>query len=203
MSLPHGTIAVSRVHLNSRRGYIIESDFCQDIVQERRTSIPVLGIDIGTGGSRAIVMADDGSLIASATADHQAFTSERTAWAEQDPADWWRACQQAIRSALSQSGVQPQQIASIGLSGQMHGTVVLDKDGEVLRPSIIWCDQRGEEQCAWLNRTVGARRLLELTCNPALTNFTLSSSCGSVNTSLISGAGFAMCSFPRTMFGSV
>ena len=118
-------------------------------------------------------MADGGTMIASATADHQAFTSERTAWAEQDPADWWRACQQAVRSALAQSGVRPQQIACIGLSGQMHGTVVLDKDGEVLRPSIIWCDQRGDEQCQWLNRTVGARRLLELTCNPALTNFTL------------------------------
>lgn len=118
-------------------------------------------------------MADDGSLIASATADHQAFTSERTAWAEQDPADWWKACQQAVRSVLSQSGVVPQQIACIGLSGQMHGTVVLDNDGQVLRPSIIWCDQRGEEQCAWLNQTVGVRRLLELACNPALTNFTL------------------------------
>ena len=118
-------------------------------------------------------MADDGSLIASATAEHQAFTSERTAWAEQNPADWWRACQIAIRSVLSQSGVRPQQIACIGLSGQMHGTVVLDRDGQVLRPSIIWCDQRGEEQCAWLNQTVGAGRLLELTSNPALTNFTL------------------------------
>ena len=118
-------------------------------------------------------MREDGSLIASATADHQGFTSERAAWAEQDPADWWRACQQAVRSALSLSGVPPQRIACIGLSGQMHGTVILDGDGQVLRPAIIWCDQRGEEQCGWLNRTVGARRLLELTCNPALTNFTL------------------------------
>jgi xylulokinase len=74
---------------------------------------------------------------------------------------------------LSQGGIRPQQIAGIGLSGQMHGTVVLDKHGQVLRPSIIWCDQRGEDQCEWLNQTVGAGRLLELTCNPALTNFTL------------------------------
>jgi len=118
-------------------------------------------------------MSDDGSLIASATAEHQAFTSQHATWAEQDPADWWKACQQAVRTVLSQSGVQVRQIACIGLSGQMHGTVVLDRDGRVLRPSIIWCDQRGEEQCAWLNRIVGARRLLELTCNPALTNFTL------------------------------
>ncbi len=143
------------------------------ILYRKEILIPVLGIDIGTGGSRAIVMAEDGSLIASATAEHQAFTSERAAWAEQDPTDWWKACQLAVRSVLSKSGVAPQKIACVGLSGQMHGTVVLDQDGRVLRPSIIWCDQRGEEQCAWLNRTVGARRLLELTCNPALTNFTL------------------------------
>jgi len=118
-------------------------------------------------------MADDGSLIAAASADHQTFTSERAAWAEQDPADWWSACQRAVRSVLSQSGVQPQQIIGVGLSGQMHGTVVLDEHGQVLRPSIIWCDQRGQEQCEWLNETVGRGRLLELTCNPALTNFTL------------------------------
>lgn len=118
-------------------------------------------------------MADDGSLIAAANADHQAFTSERAAWAEQDPADWWSACQRAVRSVLFQSGVRPQQIICVGLSGQMHGTVVLDKHGLVLRPAIIWCDQRGQEQCEWLNETVGRERLLELTCNPALTNFTL------------------------------
>jgi xylulokinase len=118
-----------------------------------------------------VAIADDGSPIASATADHQAFTSPRNAWAEQDPADWWRVCQQAVRSVLSQ--IEPQQIRCIGLSGQMHGTVVLDQDAKVLRPAIIWCDQRGEEQCEWLNETIGAQRLLELTCNPALTNFTL------------------------------
>jgi xylulokinase len=139
----------------------------------KEAPIPVLGIDVGTGGSRTVLLADEGSLIASATTDHQAFTSARTAWAEQDPADWWKACQQSIKSVLSQSGVRTQQIASIGLTGQMHGTVVLDKDGRVLRPSIIWCDQRGEEECEWLNQTLGARHLLELTCNPALTNFTL------------------------------
>lgn len=111
--------------------------------------------------------------MASATADHEAFTSERAAWAEQDPADWWGASQQAIRSVLAESGVRPQHIACIGLTGQMHGTVALDKDDRVLRPAIIWCDQRGEEQCAWLNKNVGAERLLKLTCNPALTNFTL------------------------------
>ena len=102
-------------------------------------------------------MADDGITVASATADHQPFNSARAAWAEQDPADWWKACQRAVRSVLSQSGVRPGKIACVGLSGQMHGTVVLDKEGQVLRPSIIWCDQRGEEQCAWLNRDGGRR----------------------------------------------
>ncbi len=74
---------------------------------------------------------------------------------------------------LSNSGVRPQQIVAVGLSGQMHGTVVLDEHGQVLRPAVIWCDQRGQEQCDRLNETVGRERLLELTCNPALTNFTL------------------------------
>ncbi|PWU00747.1 MAG: xylulokinase [Terriglobia bacterium] len=136
-------------------------------------SATVLGIDIGTGGSRALLIGDDGVILASATAEHAPFVSKQAAWAEQDPHDWWTACRKAIRSVLTSSGVSPQQIACVGLSGQMHGTVVLDEAGAVLRPSIIWCDQRGEEDAQWLEETVGARRLLDLTSNPALTNFTL------------------------------
>ena len=136
-------------------------------------STTILGIDIGTGGSRALLMNQDGTLIASTTAEHAGFVSKQAAWAEQDPDDWWRACQRAIRNVLATSGVSPGQIACIGLSGQMHGTVVLDRAGGVLRPAIIWCDQRGEEDARWLIETVGAERLLQLTCNPALTNFTL------------------------------
>ena len=133
----------------------------------------VLGIDVGTGGSRALLIGENGGILASATAEHAAFVSKQTAWAEQDPQDWWRACQKAVRSVLAVSGVSPKQIACIGLSGQMHGTVVLDGEGAVLRPSIIWCDQRGEEDARWLEETVGASHLLNLTSNPALTNFTL------------------------------
>jgi xylulokinase len=136
-------------------------------------STTVLGIDIGTGGSRALILSEDGTLLASATAEHAPFVSKQAAWAEQDPQDWWGACQQAIRAVLAQSGVSPRSIACVGLSGQMHGTVVLDETGAVLRPAIIWCDQRGEEECRWLNEAVGIHRLIELTCNPALTNFTL------------------------------
>jgi xylulokinase len=138
-----------------------------------RLIIPLLGIDVGTGGSRAVLLGDDGRLLGSADADHAAFTSPRTAWAEQDPGDWWRACQQAIRAVLSESRVAPESIACIGLSGQMHGAVLLDEGGDVLRPSIIWCDQRTEAECRWLEDTIGRARLLQLTSNPALTNFTL------------------------------
>lgn len=87
--------------------------------------------------------------------------------------DWWRAAQEAIRAVIGAAAVAPKQIRGVGLTGQMHGAVLLDENGAVLRPSIIWCDQRTDEQCAWITEKAGAQRLLELTCNPALTNFTL------------------------------
>ena len=118
-------------------------------------------------------MGDDGALLSSATRDHAPFASPGPAWAEQDPSDWWRASQAAIRAALAESGITAKAIACVGLSGQMHGAVLLDERGHVIRPAIIWCDQRTDEQCEWLNRTIGPARLLELTCNPALPNFTL------------------------------
>ena len=114
-----------------------------------------------------------GAIIASATSSHAPFRSPGPAWAEQDPADWWRAAQAAVRDVLAKARVEAGQIACVGLSGQMHGAVLLDAAGEVLRPSIIWCDQRTAEECRWLEHEIGASRLLELTSNPALTNFTL------------------------------
>jgi xylulokinase len=116
---------------------------------------------------------DVGAIVASATSAHVPFTSPGPAWAEQDPADWWRAAQDAVRQVLATGGVSASEISCIGLSGQMHGAVLLDAAGEVLRPSIIWCDQRTADECRWLDREIGPARLLELTCNPALTNFTL------------------------------
>ena len=132
----------------------------------------VLGIDVGTSGSRALVLHADGRVV-SASADHAAFRSPQTGWAEQDPHDWWRACQDAVRLALQSSGTRGDAIQAIGLSGQMHGAVLLDAAGAVVRPAIIWCDQRTEAECRWIETTIGASRLLELTSNPALTNFTL------------------------------
>ena len=119
------------------------------------------------------MVGDDGGVVAAATVEHAPFASPGPAWAEQDPADWWRAAQGAVREVLSLSSLAPKSITAIGLSGQMHGAVLLGEDAEIVRPSIIWCDQRTDEQCEWLTRTIGAARLLELTSNPALTNFTL------------------------------
>jgi len=132
----------------------------------------VLGIDVGTGGTRAVLVGEDGAIAAASTAAHAPFASPGPAWAEQDPADWWRACQQAVREVLDRTGQAATGIACVGLSGQMHGAVLLDGRGEVVRPALIWCDQRTAAECRWLEDTLGSR-LLELTCNPALTNFTL------------------------------
>ena len=119
-----------------------------------------------------MLLDDGGRLVAAATADHAPFRSPQTGWAEQDPEDWWSACRQATHAVLREGGAAGR-VTAIGLSGQMHGAVLLDERGDVVRPSIIWCDQRTEDECRWLIDTIGARRLLELTANPALTNFTL------------------------------
>ena len=131
-----------------------------------------LGIDVGTGGSRAILVDEGGRVAASESVEHEPFASPSAGWAEQDARDWWRASAQAVRALLA-SGVRAEDVRAVGLTGQMHGSVLLDERDEPLRPSLIWCDQRTDEQCRSLTERVGARRLVELTCNPALTGFTL------------------------------
>ena len=130
-----------------------------------------LGIDVGTGGTRAVIIDPDGNIFASATSEHTPFASPHTGWAEQDPEDWWRATIDVVRQVLSKSSAD--EIKAVGFSGQMHGSVLLDHSDEVLRPAIIWCDQRTDDQCKSLTEVIGADRLIELTCNPALTGFTL------------------------------
>jgi len=132
-----------------------------------------LGMDVGTGGTRAVLIDEQGQLVAAAASEHAPFRSPHPGWAEQDPEDWWRAAQAAIREVLATSSVAASEIGAIGLTGQMHGAVMLDADGRVLRPSLIWCDQRTDAQCDWLHERIGRERLIELTCNPALPNFTL------------------------------
>ena len=133
----------------------------------------VLGIDVGTGGTRAIIMGSNGRIAASATEEHEPFASPQIGWAEQRPDDWWRAAGIAIRKALAQGNLRGEQISCVGFSGQMHGAVMLDGSGEVVRPALIWCDVRTEKQCKELNERIGSQRLIQLTCNPALPNFTL------------------------------
>jgi xylulokinase len=134
-----------------------------------------LGIDVGTGGTRALLIDRAGKVLASHSSDHAPIHSEQIGWAEQDPEDWWRAAQLAIRGALqaAASAGHTAPIEAAALTGQMHGCVMLDAAGEVLRPALIWCDQRTQPQCDWLTDTIGAARLIELTANPALPNFTL------------------------------
>ncbi len=133
----------------------------------------LLGIDVGTGGTRALILDRQGCVVSSATAEHEAFSSPRPGWAEQNPEDWWRACVIAVREVLKSGGIQGRQIACIGFSGQMHGAVLLDDSDQVVRPALIWCDVRNEKQCAEFTEKVGLQRLIQLTCNPALPNFTL------------------------------
>jgi len=132
-----------------------------------------LGVDVGTGGTRAILIDREGRVHASESCDHQPIQSAEIGWAEQDPEDWWRAAKTAISAVTRWAAHQDTPIEALGLTGQMHGCVMLDADGRVLRPALIWCDQRTQPQCDWLTQTIGYERLIELTCNPALPNFTL------------------------------
>ena len=135
--------------------------------------IKVLGIDVGTGGSRALVMDDGGRIVSSATEEHAPFASPQIGWAEQRPEDWWRACGIAVSKALAKANLRGEDVACVGFSGQMHGAVMLDERDEVVRPALIWCDVRTQKQCDDLTAKVGAERLIGLTCNPALANFTV------------------------------
>lgn len=128
-----------------------------------------LGIDIGTSGAKVLVVGDDGQVLGSTTIAYE-LDIPRPGWAEQDPEQWARATKQAVRTVCAAvSGVD---IRAIGLTGQMHGLVLLDERGHVLRPAILWCDGRTTEQCRDITHRIGAERLIQLTCNPALEGFT-------------------------------
>lgn len=131
-----------------------------------------LGVDIGTGGSRALLVRADGSVACSVTAPHEEILMERPLWAEQRPENWWDAAVTAIRNALANADARGDEIAGVGLSGQMHGLTLLDEANEVIRPALIWCDQRSQEQVDWINAKAGEAMVLEQTANPVLTGFT-------------------------------
>jgi xylulokinase len=124
----------------------------------------LIGVDVGTTGVKGLAVSPEGNVLARAERTYPLATP-RPGWAEQDPDDWW----QATEAALGELGVGPERI---GLSGQMHGLVVLDEKGRVLRPAILWNDQRTAAECAEIENRVGLERLIELTGNRALTGFT-------------------------------
>jgi xylulokinase len=125
---------------------------------------PLVGLDVGTTGVKAVAISPRGEVLGSAERGY-ALSTPQPGWAEQDPEDWWRASQ----AALADLGTDP---AAIGLSGQMHGLVALDRSDRVLRPAILWNDQRTAAECAEIEERIGLERLIELTGNRALTGFT-------------------------------
>ena len=127
----------------------------------------LLGLDVGTSGAKALLVDEAGAVVADVTTEYPMYTPQPL-WAEQDPADWWRAMVASIRGVLDHAGAAASDVAGIGLTGQMHGLVALDGAGEVLRPCIMWNDQRTAAQCATITERVGAERVLQLTGNPVL-----------------------------------
>ncbi|MGL5258984.1 MAG: xylulokinase [Lachnospiraceae bacterium] len=131
----------------------------------------LLGIDLGTSGTKTVLFDEAGIAISSKTVEYP-IHQEQNGWAEQDPMDWWNATVTTIKGVIEESKVSPSDIKGIGISGQMHGLVLVDKEGNVLRKSIIWCDGRTAKQCEEITNTIGKERLIEITANPALTGFT-------------------------------
>lgn len=132
-----------------------------------------LGVDVGTGGSRAVLLEASGKQAAAVSVPHEDITMERALWAEQRPENWADASFEAIGGALAAAGITGDQVRGVGLSGQMHGLVILDGDYNVIRPALIWCDQRSQAQVDWINQRLGAAQVLAYTANPVLTGFTL------------------------------
>jgi xylulokinase len=132
----------------------------------------LLGIDIGTSGTKTLICNEDGKVLATAMAEH-AISSPKPGWSEQNPRDWWAAVVLATKAVLKKSKLKSADIGGIGLSGQMHGSVFLADGQQPLRPALLWNDQRTAEQCAEIESKAGGRRaLIELVANPALTGFT-------------------------------
>lgn len=131
----------------------------------------LLGIDIGTSGTKTVLFDVDANTICSKTCEYPLY-QEHNGWAEQDPLDWWNATVEGIYYVISTSKIDSKQIKGIGLSGQMHGLVMLDSNGKPLRKSIIWCDQRTGKEVEDMNRLLTPQKIINITANPALTGFT-------------------------------
>src|SRR5277367_5588698 len=131
-----------------------------------------LGIDIGTSGTKTLAVDEQGKILAAATAEYPIY-HPKPLWSEQDPEDWWRATVKTVRSVVKQAKLKPADVQAIGLSGQMHGSVFLDKQGKVVRRALLWNDQRTAAECEEIETRAGGRsELIRMVANPALTGFT-------------------------------
>src|SRR5258708_15704000 len=132
-----------------------------------------LGMDVGRGGPRALLVEGRAKVGHPCPAPHEEMRMERPAWAEQRPENWWDAAEQAVKGVLEAVGASGKDVRGIGLSGQMHGLVALDAQDRVVRPALIWCDQRSQPQVDAINRTGSRETVLASIANPVLTGFTL------------------------------
>ncbi|HEX7620129.1 MAG TPA: FGGY family carbohydrate kinase, partial [Anaerolineales bacterium] len=130
-----------------------------------------LGIDISTTATKALLIDSTGQVIAVHSTQY-GFETPRPLWSEQHPDLWWDGAQRSIRAVLEKTGIGPTQIGGVGLTGQMHSLVLLDEAGNVLRPAILWNDQRTQAQCDEIHRRIGRERFIQITGNVALTGFT-------------------------------
>ncbi|RLG78094.1 MAG: xylulokinase [Thermoprotei archaeon] len=130
-----------------------------------------LGIDVGTTGCKALIINEEGSVVGKATFEYPLYTP-RPGWSEQDPSDWWKACVNAVKAAIANARIKGDEIEGVGLTGQMHGLVVIDSEGRVIRPAILWNDQRTAKEAEFINSLIGREKLIELTGNIAHTGFT-------------------------------
>ena len=158
----------------------------------------LLGVDLGTSGTKTVLFDVNGQAVASETVEYP-LHQPQNGWAEQAPEDWWDAARNTIRSVIEQSGVDAADIKGLGISGQMHGLVLLDADGNVLREAILWCDGRTQDECDEITNTIGRERLIQITANPASP---LARSCGCASTSRNCGPRCATFCCPRTMCAS-
>jgi xylulokinase len=130
-----------------------------------------LGLDISTTGSKALLVDENGTVIAIASSPHTLQTP-KPLWSEQNPSEWWQAVSTSIRSVLQKAGQDGESVSAVGLTGQMHGLVLLDGAGKVLRPAILWNDQRTQSQCDEIHRRIGRAKFIQITGNLALAGFT-------------------------------
>jgi xylulokinase len=126
----------------------------------------LVGLDVGTGGARAVAVNDSGEIVTEASSEYPLHTP-RPGWTEQDPEDWWEGAKEVLAKVAAEAG----EVGGIGLTGQMHGSVFLDDSDHIIRPALLWNDQRTQAQCDRITQVVGEERLISISGNPALTGF--------------------------------